>query len=174
MKKVFFIVIVTTVLIFISTLFSQEFTYISAGKCKICHKSEKQGKQFPIWEENQHSKSFAALSSPDAAARAKEMGVAHPAESPECFKCHAPLYEKAPDLKEEGVTCEVCHGPGSAYKKLKIMKSREESVKNGLIAYDSPEATKKWCLSCHEKAHGKTFDFEASWGKLRHPVPEKD
>ncbi len=174
MKKVLLIVIPAIALIFILGLFSQEFTYISAGKCKICHKSEKQGRQYPIWEENQHSKSFAALSSPDAAARAKEMGVAHPSESPECFKCHAPLYEKAPDLKEEGVTCEVCHGPGSAYKKLKIMKSHEESVKNGLIAYDNPEAIKKQCLSCHEKAHGKTFDFEASWGKLKHPVPEKD
>ncbi len=174
MKKVLLIVIPAIALIFILSLFSQEFTYIGAGKCKICHKSEKQGRQYPIWEENQHSKSFAALSSPDAAARAKEMGVAHPSESPECFKCHAPLYEKAPDLKEEGVTCEVCHGAGSAYKKLKIMKSREESVKNGLIAYKSPEAIKKMCLSCHEKAHGKAFDFEASWEKLKHPVPEKD
>jgi hypothetical protein len=174
MKKIFLVVIVTSMLIFISILFSQDFTYISAGKCKICHKSEKQGKQYPIWEESQHSKSFAALSSPDAAARAKEMSVANPAESPECFKCHAPLYEKAPDLKEEGITCEVCHGPGSAYKKLKIMKSREESVKNGLIAYDSTEATKKQCLTCHKDSHGHTFDFEAAWGKIKHPVPKKD
>jgi hypothetical protein len=174
MKKIFLAVIVTSVFIFISILFSQDFTYISAGKCKICHKSEKQGRQYPIWEESQHFKSFAALSSPDAAARAKEMGVANPSESPECFKCHAPLYEKAPDLKEEGVTCEVCHGPGSAYKKLKIMKSREESVKNGLIVYDSTEAIKKQCLTCHKDSHGHTFDFKAAWGKIKHPVPEKN
>jgi hypothetical protein len=176
MKKIFLVVIVTSMLIFISILFSQDFTYISAGKCKICHKSEKQGRQYPIWEESQHFKSFAALSSPDAAARAKEMSVANPAESPECFKCHAPLYEKAPDLKEEGITCEVCHGPGSAYKKLKIMKSREESVKNGLTVFDTPEKRKGWCLSCHnhKDAHGKAFDVEASWEKIKHPVPEKN
>lgn len=174
MKKVLLIAIPAIALIFVLSLFSQEFTYTGAGKCKICHKSEKQGRQYPIWEENQHSKSFAALSSPDAAARAKEMSVAHPSESPECFKCHAPLFEKAPDLKEEGVNCEVCHGPGSAYKKLKTMKSREESVKNGLITYNSTESIKEQCLTCHKDSHGKTFDFEASWEKLKHPVPEKD
>lgn len=162
-----------TALVFIIDLFCQEFTYIGAGKCKICHKTEKQGRQFPIWEENQHSKSFAALSSPEAATRAKEMGVENPAESPKCFKCHAPLYEKAPELNKEGVTCEVCHGPGSAYKKLSVMKSREESVKNGLIVHDTPEAKKAWCLTCHENAHGKTFDYEASWEKIKHLVPEK-
>ncbi len=153
---------------------SQEFTYIGAGKCKICHKTEKQGKQFLIWEESKHSKSFAALSSSEAPARAQEMGVENPTESPKCLKCHAPLFEKAPEFKEEGVSCEVCHGPGSAYKKLKVMKSREESVKNGLTVYDTPELRKAWCSTCHSDAHGTPFDTEASYKKIIHPVPEKN
>ena len=173
MKKALLILIIGIPLLFIISLFSQEFTYISAGKCKICHKSEKQGRQFPLWEEKKHSKSFAALSSPEAPAKAQEMGVKNPAESPDCLKCHSPLFEKAPEFKEEGITCEVCHGPGSVYKKLKIMKSREESVKNGLTVYDTPEAKKEWCLTCHESAHGQSFDFEASWEKIKHPIPEK-
>lgn len=173
MKKLFIPIGIFTILISLM-LFSQEFSYIGAGKCKTCHKTEKQGKQFPIWEENQHSKSFAALSSPEASAKAQEMGVENPAESSKCFKCHAPLFEKAPELKEEGITCEVCHGPGSAYKKLSIMKSREESVANGLIVYESTEAIKKHCLTCHENAHEKSFDFEAAWEKIKHPVPEKE
>jgi excinuclease UvrABC ATPase subunit len=114
------------------------------------------------------------LSSSDAPVKAKEMGVDNPTDSPECLKCHAPLYKKASEFKEEGVTCEACHGPGSAYKKLSVMKNREESVKNGLIVYDSPEAIKKQCLSCHENAHGKSFDFDAKWAKIKHPVPEKE
>jgi hypothetical protein len=174
MKKISLALIIGIAFIFTSHLISQEFTYIGAGKCKICHKTEKQGKQFPIWEESTHSKSIAALSSSEAPARAKEMGVENPADSPECLKCHAPLYKKASEFKEEGVTCEACHGPGSAYKKLSVMKSREESVKNGLIVYDSPEAMKKQCLSCHENAHGKPFDFDAKWAKIKHPVPEKE
>jgi len=173
MKRALLLSIIGIFLIFFINLFSQEFTYVGAGKCKICHKTEKQGRQFPIWEEKKHSKSFTALSAPEAPARAQEMGVENPVESPDCLKCHAPLFKKAPELKEEGVTCEVCHGPGSVYKKLKIMKSREESVKNGLTVYDTPEAKKGWCLTCHENAHGQSFDFEASWEKIKHPVPEK-
>lgn len=174
MKKVLFILIIAISFIFISHLISQQFTYVGAEKCKICHKTEKQGGQFPKWEESKHSKTFAALSSPDATARAQEMGVDNPTESPECLKCHAPLFDKASEFKEEGVSCEVCHGPGSDYKKLSVMKDRAAAVASGLILYDSADAIKKQCLSCHENAHGKTFDFEAAWEKIKHPVPEKD
>ena len=169
MKKIRWIIIGAIAIVFITSLFSQDFTYIGAAKCKICHRTEKQGKQFPLWEERKHSKSFVVLTSEEVKAK-----VADAPENPECLKCHSPLYEKAPELKEEGVTCEVCHGPGSEYKKLSIMKSREESVKNGLIAYDSPDAVKKQCLTCHENAHDKPFDFATAWEKVKHPVPEKE
>lgn len=173
MKKLAILIGILVVL-FSLILFSQEFTYVGAGKCKICHKSEKRGKQFPLWEESKHSKSFAALTSDKALEAAQKLGLATaPAENEKCLKCHSPLFEKATEFKEEGVSCEVCHGPGSAYKKLKIMKSREESVANGLIVYESTDAIKSQCLSCHENAHGKSFDFEASWEKIRHPVPKK-
>lgn len=51
MKRVVLLSIIGIFLIFFISLLSQEFTYISAGKCKICHKTEKQGRQFPLWEE---------------------------------------------------------------------------------------------------------------------------
>lgn len=174
MKKVSLTLIIAIVFISASLLISQEFTYVGAAKCRICHKSEKQGKQFPIWEEHKHSKSIAALSSAEAPAKAKEMGVENPTESPECLKCHAPLFEKATEFKDEGVTCEVCHGPGSAYKKLSVMKNREESIKNGLTVCDTPETRKELCMTCHENAHQQTFDLDASWEKIKHPVPEKE
>ena len=44
-----------SLLILIIGLFAQEFTYVGAAKCKICHKTEKQGKQYPIWEEGKHA-----------------------------------------------------------------------------------------------------------------------
>lgn len=173
MKKASFILLAIITIIFVSTLFSQEFTYVGAVKCKMCHKSEKQGQQFPLWEAMKHSKSFAALASDKAKEVAQEAGVDNPAESPNCLKCHAPLSEKAPELKEEGVGCEVCHSPGSAYKKMSVMKDRAEAVKNGLQDYGSPDAIKKQCLTCHENAHETTFDFEAAWEKVKHPRPEK-
>ncbi len=174
MKKVLPALFIILFGVLIIQLSSQEFTYIGAKKCKICHKTEKQGKQFPLWEASKHAQSVASLSSPEAAVKAQEMGVENPQESPKCLKCHAPLYEKAPEFKAEGVTCEWCHGPGNVYKKLKIMKSREESVASGMTVKDSPELRKEFCGSCHEDAHGAAFDSEANWAKILHPVPEKE
>ena len=165
MKRVLLITIAFVSLVFIISLSSQDFTYVGAAKCKICHRSETQGKQFPIWEESLHSKSFTALTSDEAKAISSNAS-----ENPECLKCHAPLSAKAPELKGEGVTCEACHGPGSLYKKMSIMKNREESVKNGLIAYDSTEAMKKQCLTCH-LGHDKPFDFDTAWSKIKHTKP---
>ena len=152
---------------------AQEFTYVGAQKCAVCHKSEAQGRQFPIWEGTKHPKSIEALASPKAAEAAKAMGVDKPADDPRCLKCHAPLAAKAPELKADGVSCETCHGPGSGYRKLNIMKDRAESAKNGLILYGSPEAIKAQCMTCHENPHGIAFDFAAAWDKIKHPVPKK-
>ncbi|MEW5900683.1 MAG: multiheme c-type cytochrome [Acidobacteriota bacterium] len=171
MKKLEILLIACGVIALSVVLCSQNFTYIGAAKCAICHKTEKQGQQYPIWQGSKHSQSIAALSSPDAAAKAQEAGVQNPAESPQCLKCHAPLYEKAPELKAEGVTCELCHGPGSEYKKLNIMKDRALSVQNGLVVYETQEAAKKHCLTCHENAHGKNFDFAAAHEKIKHKRP---
>jgi len=165
---------IVTAFIFFILSFGQQLSYIGASKCKICHQSEKQGRQFPTWSESKHSQSFAALASEKAQAIAQELGLTNPQESPKCLQCHGPLAEKTAELNSEGVTCEVCHGPGSAYKTLNIMKNKEEAVKNGLILYGSPEAIKKQCLTCHQNAHGKSFDFDTSWEKIKHPVPEKE
>ena len=117
---------------------------------------------------------FVDDNSPDGTAdAAKAMGVDKPAEDARCLKCHAPLAEKAPELKAEGVSCETCHGPGSGYRKLAIMKDKAEAVKNGLVLYGSPEAIKTQCLKCHDNPHGIKFDFASAWDKIKHPVPGK-
>jgi hypothetical protein len=154
-------------------LFGEDFTYVGAQKCMLCHKSEAQGRQYVIWEGTKHAKSLDALTSPKAAEAAKAMGVEKPAEDPHCLKCHAPLADKAPELKAEGVSCETCHGPGSAYRKLNVMKDKAEAVKNGLVLYGSPEAIKAQCLKCHENPHGASFDFASFWDKIKHPMPKK-
>jgi hypothetical protein len=152
---------------------AQEPTYVGAQKCQICHRTEKQGQQYPIWEQSKHSKSLEALSKPEAAERAKALGVTTPPpDSPACLKCHAPLCAKAPELKAEGVSCEVCHGPGSEYRKLAVMKDTDAAVKSGLVLYGGPDKIKAHCLKCHENAHGITFDFDASWAKIKHPIPK--
>lgn len=152
-------------------LLSQTPAYVGAAKCAVCHKTETQGKQYPIWQSSKHSQSFAALNSPEAAEIAASGNIPNPAASPDCLKCHAPLYDKAAELKAEGVTCEVCHGPGSEYKKLTIMKDRALAKQNGLVVYENADAVKKQCLTCHADAHGKSFDFAVAVEKIKHNKP---
>lgn len=167
------IIIVGAIVVTALLISGQNFTYIGSGKCQMCHKTDKLGRQFPIWQNSKHATSSAALTSPEAAQAAKSMGVSSPAEDPTCLKCHAPLYEKAPELKAEGVTCEVCHSPGSEYRKLNIMKDKNEAIKNGLTAYADTEAIKTQCLTCHGNAHGQSFDFASAWEKIKHTIPEQ-
>lgn len=173
MKKLVSFTIALMILAVIAGLFGQPLTYVGAAKCQICHKTEKQGQQYPIWQASKHSQSLAALSSPQAAANAQALGVTDPVNDPKCLKCHAPLADKAAELKAEGVSCEVCHGPGSEYKKLNIMKDKDLAQKNGLVLFANAEAVKTRCLTCHANAHNKPFDFTAAWDKIKHNIPEQ-
>jgi len=173
MKKIIILVIVIATLAVVMGLFGQTFTYVGAAKCQMCHKSEKIGQQYPIWQASKHASSFAALSSPQAMTNAQAMGIKDPSNEPQCLKCHSPLAEKAPELKSEGMSCEVCHGPGSEYKKLSLMKDRAEARKNGLVLFANAEAIKTWCLTCHANAHNQPFDFAAAWDKIKHNIPDQ-
>ena len=95
------------------------------------------------------------------------------AKDPKCLKCHstaASIDEKlnAGIKIEEGVSCEGCHGPGSAYKSISIMKDREKSIENGLVIPDE-----KTCKKCHneESPTFKGFDFKEYFAKIAHPDP---
>ena len=176
MKKAAFLVVVIATLVAVAlTLLSapKERTYVGASACKLCHKAELQGRQFVIWEKSLHAKSYESPATPRAAEIGKELGVADPKTNAQCLGCHAPLAGKAPELKEEGVTCEVCHGPGSAYKKLSIMQDRDKAVANGLTLYPGPGAIEAHCAKCHQNAHGVVFDFAKGWDIVKHPVPGK-
>lgn len=165
MKKLILVLTLAAACVFIVNLFAQEFTYVGSAKCKICHRTEAQGQQFPIWEGTKHAKSFTVLTSDDAKALAADAP-----DNAECLKCHGPLA----DFKAEGVTCEVCHGPGSAYKSLSVMKDHDGSVAKGMTDFASVDVIKKQCAGCHENnPHDKPFDFETAWAKIKHPRPDK-
>lgn len=123
-------------------------TFIGAQKCKMCHKVE-----FASWETMAHAKAFEPLEEAD---RAK----------PECLTCHA----TGGSATMPGVQCESCHGAGSGYKSLTVMKDHAASVAAGLIVPD--EAT---CKSCHEKAPHelKPFDYKTAAPKAMHAIKPK-
>jgi hypothetical protein len=171
MKRLGIFVIVFMSFHLFITLFAKEFAYVGTKKCEVCHNNEERLNQYHTWEESKHSQAYLALKSERALKVAKNRKMANPpAESEECLKCHSPLFKEAPEFKVEGVSCEYCHGPGSAYQELSIMKSKEESIKNGLTVYESVEDIKNMCTPCHYHEH---FDYDAYWEKINHPREKK-
>ncbi|MFH1070514.1 MAG: multiheme c-type cytochrome, partial [Candidatus Glassbacteria bacterium] len=102
-------------------------------------------------------------------------GVANPAEDPKCLKCHVTAFDAPAAMKDvkysnaEGITCETCHGPGSDYSPIKVMKDRAASVAAGLIL---PEVST--CVKCHNQQSPtfKSFNCAEMWAKIAHDDPE--
>jgi len=154
-------------------LMAQNFKYIGAPKCKMCHNKPDKGEQFNKWQEGPHANAMKSLSTDKAKEIASAKGIADPTTDAACIKCHATA--GAVDSKliatlniDEGVSCESCHGPGSRYKGAAIMKDRELSMENGLIL-----PTEEVCKSCHneESPTYKPFNFAEASAKIAHPDP---
>lgn len=153
--------------------------YVGVKICGTCHRTEKQGKQFDIWQKSKHASAYKTLLTDKANEIAKSKGLAKPAaESPECLQCHAitetKLVDKTFDMKD-GVQCEVCHGAGSAYKTITIMKDKAKAIAAGMTEYKNDEDIEKMCKTCHnDKSPTYTeFKFNEKWEKIKHPVPKK-
>ena len=146
------------------------YKYVGTKGCKMCHSKEKNGLIHEGWLESAHAKTFEKLS-------------AEQQKDAKCLGCHTTGHGKAlaANVKPEdmqGVQCEACHGPGSEYKKMKVMKDHEASMANGLI-----EANEKVCASCHTAELPKEcwggadaapkFVFAEAYKLVEHHVPEK-
>lgn len=159
---------------------AQPYGYEGTQVCGTCHKTEKQGSQLKIWQESAHANAYKSLQTPEADKLSMAKYNKKAVDSPECLKCHASGYDVDKKLVgakfkvEDGVQCETCHGPGSAYKTLKIMKNKEESVKNGLVIWSNPTEIKAACVKCHSKESPtyREFNFDKMWAKIAHPVPK--
>lgn len=170
MRKMSFL-IACMLFLFGNVLIAQN-KYVGAAKCKMCHMTK--GKQYPIWSESTHAKAFENLKGEAALKIAKEKGIADPSTDAQCLKCHSTAASVDASLiasitKEEGVSCESCHGPGSNYKSPTIMKSRDESMSKGLILPDE-----KVCIKCHnsESPTFKGFDYATYSVKIAHANPK--
>jgi hypothetical protein len=155
-----------------------DYKYVGTKTCKMCHNKAETGKQWEIWSTSAHAKAYASLASPEAKAKAKELGIADPQKDAKCLNCHVASMAAIADTTqkltaEEGVGCESCHGPGSAYKTKKVMDAitagTTPAASVGLLKPDE-----KTCLGCH-KAEGnpfhKEFKYEEYWKKIAHPDP---
>lgn len=162
---------VCMVFMFTNMLLAQQ-KYVGAKNCKMCHMTK--GKQYPTWSESKHAKAFETLKGDAAKKIAKEKGIADPSTDAKCLKCHSTAAAVDTKLiagitKEEGVSCETCHGPGSAYKAPAIMRNKDEAIKNGLII-----PSEKLCTKCHnsESPTFKGFDYAKYNAKIIHKNPK--
>ena len=152
-----------------------EHQYVGSSKCKVCHKAEKKGAQFVKWEESRHSKAYEILASEQGIEIAKNKGIENPQTSDQCLKCHVTAFASPAEAKAEsfdqteGVGCEACHGAGSDYKKMKVMKDHDAAVAAGMTI-----PSEETCVACHneESPTFEEFDFEAFSTMIAHPRPE--
>ena len=173
-RSIFVIIVALTIFIAFNLGYAAP-KYVGVDKCKACHKLEKYGNQQEIWEKSKHAQAFAVLATEKAKESAKKLGVDDPQKSDKCLKCHVTGFGAAAEAKdvtfkmEEGVGCEACHGPGSDYKTMAIMKDQKAAIASGLIV-----PNEKTCKKCHT-AEGndfyKEFNYEKFFAQIAHPGP---
>jgi hypothetical protein len=170
----------------VTTANGEEAKYIGAKKCKACHP-----KQYKAWKKTKMATSFENLK-PGIKAEAKKKAGLDPdkdyTHDPDCLRCHTTGYGKPSGFKsiEEtpklaGVQCEVCHGPGSKFRKVmkKNKKFKLEEIK--AAGYILPSEDEEGCMVCHggdspfnEKIDPKyKFDFKERLEKTHKHFPLK-
>jgi YVTN family beta-propeller protein len=154
--------------------------YVGARVCAGCHASVGIGNQYSKWLHSKHSLAYAVLARPESPEITKLSGLrTPPQESAICLGCHATAWHAEDWEKDEtfhiedGVQCERCHGPGSEYSSMEVMKNREAAMMAGLQM-----PNQETCIDCHiEKGtHVAVLkqpptDVKKGWDLLLHPMP---
>ncbi len=143
-QKLIILAASATLLLSAASVYAQGHTYIGADKCKICHKVE-----HTSWATTRHAKAFDSLKPEEQ-------------KKQECIECHTT------GAKNElpGVQCEACHGPGSDYKTMSVMKDKQKAIAAGLNI-----PTEKDCVRCHNKKSPTFKGF--NWAEMSPKVHDK-
>ncbi len=186
MRKAATLLVVVAIGMMMTLAFAQEaqktnFKYVGVAKCKMCHKGEKNGNIFEKWQSDKHSQAYATLASDYSKQVAAKVGVkGDPQQAPQCLECHVTGYHAPAEQKdvsltlEEGVSCEACHGPGSEYKSMKVMKEITAGTAKG-ADFGLIQPTNEVCVKCHNTKSPtyKEFKFAEAVKVIAHPLPKK-
>ena len=156
--------------------------YLGVRVCAGCHAAGSIGNQYSQWLHSRHSQTYALLAKPEALQISKLSGLrTPPQESAICLGCHATAWHAEDWEKDEtfhiedGVQCEGCHGPGSEYSSMEVMRDRQAAMMAGLKMPNQES-----CVTCHiEKgSHVAVLkrpptDLKKGWELLRHPLAAK-
>lgn len=170
---------ITSLMVLISavvlTVMAQSPQYVGSEKCKSCHMNKAKGDAYGVWKASKHCQAFATLATEQSKAVAKKLGIADAQKSAKCLKCHvtaasAPAAAREASFKqEEGVGCEVCHGPGSEYKAMRVMRALAKGTQDAkAVGFDKGDKSK--CVTCHnaQSPTWKGFKPEEDYKKIAH------
>jgi len=118
-----------------------EFEYVGSEKCRLCHVDV-----YKSWLKTSHA---------SASGRLTEMSL----HGTECAECHTTgTARDGEDLLNVG--CEACHGPGSEYRKMRVMKDPIKAHELGLRIQSEIV-----CIRCHNDRceHFDGFDYIQSF-----------
>ncbi len=145
--------------------------YVGSAACRDCHLDEQHEGPYLEWIASRHAAAYWRLATEWALFLALErphfQDMKDPQEDDRCLLCHltgaqdpdalyAPSYEI-----EEGIGCETCHGPGSAYIATDVMADREAFLAAGGRIPDE-----RTCQKCHRIPD--MFDFAEMWPSIAH------
>ncbi len=83
-----------------------------------------------------------------------------------CHKVEFASWEKTKHAAAK-VDCEDCHGPGSNYKTMAIMKDKAKAKAAGLV-----EPTEKDCKTCHTAKNVKAVSYADAIKKVHDKKPK--
>jgi hypothetical protein len=123
--------------------------------------------EYSIWVlQDKHAQAYTALSNPIATRMARLLGLGSPNQEPKCLACHAlpSLPEQSGRILDvsDGVSCETCHGPASAWLGEHGTRGWTHERSLALGMYDTRDLVKRadLCLSCHLAGKDKYVDHE--------------
>jgi hypothetical protein len=138
-------------------------SYVGSRACGLCHPAI-----FQHWGTTPHAEAYETLLKVDRAF------------DPECVDCHVvglryiggfESLGASPELK--GVGCEACHGPGSLHVAECGMRGTKRGISNSELRIPNSafgKVSPEVCQGCHDPEHGPSFQYEAFWGRIKHPV----
>ncbi len=115
---------------------------------------------------DKHAHAYENLTNPVGTRIAKIMGLPSPETAPRCLACHAldvPAEQRARTFDlSDGVGCENCHGPASAWLGPHTTRGWKYDKSLELGLNDTRDLVKRSekCLSCHLGTPDKTVDHE--------------
>ena len=114
--------------------------YVGARVCAACHEGRQQGDQMSRWLLSKHSRAYAVLARPESKQIAELSGVPlEPQRSTMCLGCHATgTFAEASEkddtfFAEDGVQCEMCHGPGSEHAEAQAAMDAAAVARGGMF-----------------------------------------